>query len=105
MEYFLLAGLFVCCFFAVTTAVKKLIDYLLRPKCSTFAVTVIPVRSGDNGIEYAVRSLASECREIILLDLGADEEQLEICRCLGKEIPYAVLLTPDYLAEYIAEMS
>ncbi len=110
-EYIIFAMLLISCIFAVIEAVRIYAKIYLSSKIKFGALTVIPLFDGGNDVEYIVRSLMwklnwKECclrEEIVLLDLGVDEETALVCKKLSEDNGFVYFLKPDELKDFLIE--
>jgi hypothetical protein len=110
-EYIIFALLLISCIFAAIEAVRIYTKLYLSSKRSFGVLTVVPLFGGGNDAEYIVRSLIwksnwKECclmEEIVLLDLGVDEETALICQKLSEENSFVYFLKPEELKDFLIE--
>ena len=109
MEFTIFTLTMICCIFAVIEITRAIMQYVLMAKKRTNTITVMPINGKIDDIEYIVRHLMWKnswgddytTQKIIILDLGADEETVSICKCLCEENQMIKFCTPKELEEYL----
>lgn len=109
MEYALFAVLMVGCIFAAIEMIRLLAHALLPTRRNTNILTVMPISGRMDDIEYIVRGIIEQKNwtdekhsgKIILLDLGAEEETVRICKSFAEENVMVELFTPSELEKYL----
>lgn len=108
MEYALFALFMIACIFAAIELVRLMVRYLTVWKAAPKVVVALPVRGKMEDVEYQVRGLLLKCGwencggKLLLVDLGADEETLDICRRLCQEDSRLELCLASQLEERLA---
>ena len=109
MEYMLFAVVMIGCIFAVIEIIHVIVQYILPPKKVSDTITVMPITGRMDDVEYVVRGLLwqknwSDIKsngKIILLNLGADDETISVCKNFADENEMVELFTPIELEKYL----
>ena len=107
MENILFAILIIFSIFVVIEFTNIITKYFLSNKKDTQIITVLPIRGKIEDVEYLIRQLMwnsnweKSSQIIILLDLGADDETVEICKNICKDNIALKFLNPKELEEYL----
>ena len=109
MEFTLFALLMICCIFAVIEITRAIMQHILMTKKMANTITVMPINGRIDDIEYIVRHLMWKSsweddfspQKIIILNLGADEETVNICKCLCEDNHMIKFCTLEELEEYL----
>lgn len=109
MEFALFALLMIGCIFAVIEITRALMQYILLTKKTPNTITVMPISGRIDDVEYIVRGLMWKKNwtddnipeKIILLDLGADDETVSICKSLAEDNELIEFYSPQELENYL----
>ena len=111
MEYTLFAILTIFSIIVVIEFTKIITRYFLANKKETDIITVLPISGRIEDVEYLIRQLMwksnweKSSQKLILLDLGADDETVGICKNLCKDNLSLKFFTPRELEEFLGSYS
>lgn len=85
--------------------------YLLKFKSTKSKIIIIPIGAYDDDVEYFVRSIANKtkwnlrlnCENIILADMGADEETKNLCKRLQSQYSFVYFCDGKDIAKKLEE--
>ncbi len=113
MKFAIFAIMMIGCIFAIIEITRAIMQYILFSKEHTDdIITVVPVTGKINDIEFIVRNLVwrsnwnseDSTAKIILLDLGADEDAVNICRKLSEKNYFIEFLSPQEFENFLEEL-
>ena len=111
MEYTLFAILIIFFIVVIIEFIKIITKNFLTGKKGTDIITVLPISGRIEDVEYLIRQLMwksnweKTSQKLILLDLGADDETVGICKNLCKDNILLKFFTPKELEEFLGSYS
>ena len=111
MEYTLFTILILFSIFVVIEFTRIITKYFLKNKKEADIITVFPISGRIEDVEYLIRQLMwksnweKSSQKLILLDLGADDETVGICKNLCRDNLSLKFFTPRELEEFLGSYS